>query len=123
MRHWKFFTLPVLIGVLLSIPRSAPGSGFRQYRSSAGLPLWLLRLCPVQLRSIRILRARVVQRRRLHRSRPLVPRSADFHGYVDNHFDPHHGYRGPVPGRGDVAFNHFHGNEMRDGARSRRRRP
>src|ERR1700678_3601973 len=22
---------------------------------------------------------------------------ANFHGTVDNHFDPHHGYKGPVP--------------------------
>jgi hypothetical protein len=34
---------------------------------------------------------------------------------VDNRFDPHHGYHGPFPERGDRAFNHFHGNEMRDG--------
>jgi hypothetical protein len=44
-----------------------------------------------------------------------------FHGYVDNHFDPHHGYRGPMPHRGDHADRdfhsgaRFHGNEMRDG--------
>ncbi len=45
-----------------------------------------------------------------------------FHGYVDNHFHPDHGYRGPMPARGEkpVAANrvdaaHFHGNEMRDG--------
>src|SRR5712664_1905872 len=29
---------------------------------------------------------------------------ADFHGHVDNHFDPHHGYRGPTPARGDKPF-------------------
>lgn len=45
----------------------------------------------------------------------------DFHGYVDNHFDPHHGYHGPLPGRGEHATRNlrgmrgFHGNEMRDG--------
>ncbi len=45
----------------------------------------------------------------------------DFHGYVDNHFDPHHGYHGPRPARGAHASRpmhampQFHGNEMRDG--------
>jgi hypothetical protein len=34
---------------------------------------------------------------------------------VDNRFDPHHGYRGPVPTRGAEAFNHFQANEARDG--------
>jgi hypothetical protein len=48
---------------------------------------------------------------------------AHFYGHVDNHFDPRHGYNGPVPNRGDHARpeNHldrmpnFHGNESRDG--------
>ena len=38
-----------------------------------------------------------------------------FYGHVDNRFDPHHGYAGPVPGRGERQFNHFHANEARDG--------
>jgi hypothetical protein len=38
-----------------------------------------------------------------------------FYGHVDNRFDPHYGYHGPLPGRGDRAFDHFHGNEARDG--------
>jgi len=38
-----------------------------------------------------------------------------FYGHVDNRFDPHNGYRGPVPERGAVRFNHFQGNEARDG--------
>ena len=40
---------------------------------------------------------------------------AGFHGHVDNRFDPHHGYNGPLPGRGSHAFNHFQANEARDG--------
>ncbi len=38
-----------------------------------------------------------------------------FYGHVDNRWDPHHGYHGPLPDRGDHAFYHFHGNEARDG--------
>jgi hypothetical protein len=38
-----------------------------------------------------------------------------FAGHVDNRFDPRHGYRGPVPHRGDEAHNNFRGNEARDG--------
>ena len=38
-----------------------------------------------------------------------------FYGHVDNRYDPHHGYVGPVPDRGAHAFEHFHGNEGRDG--------
>ena len=38
-----------------------------------------------------------------------------FVGHVDNRFDPHHGYVGPLPDRGAERFNHFHANEARDG--------
>jgi len=38
-----------------------------------------------------------------------------FYGHVDNRFDPRQGYRGPLPGRGAERFNHFQGNEARDG--------
>ena len=38
-----------------------------------------------------------------------------FYGHVDNRYDPRNGYSGPTPARGDRAFNHFQGNEARDG--------
>lgn len=45
-----------------------------------------------------------------------------FRGYVNNHFHPQHGYKGPMPHRGEKAEDarrvdaaHFKGNEMRDG--------
>ena len=38
-----------------------------------------------------------------------------FYGHVDNRYDPRRGYAGPMPERGDRPFNHFQGNEARDG--------
>jgi uncharacterized membrane protein YgcG len=38
-----------------------------------------------------------------------------FYGHVDNRYDPHHGYHGPMPSRGVEPFNHFQPNEARDG--------
>jgi hypothetical protein len=38
-----------------------------------------------------------------------------FYGHVDNRYDPHHGYAGPMPGRGEHPFSGFRGNEARDG--------
>jgi hypothetical protein len=38
-----------------------------------------------------------------------------FYGHVDNRFDPRLGYHGPLPERGAQPFNHFQGNEARDG--------
>jgi hypothetical protein len=48
---------------------------------------------------------------------------ADFRGHVDNRFDVHHGYNGPLPNHGDHLEasrspdhnDHFRGNEVRDG--------
>jgi hypothetical protein len=47
----------------------------------------------------------------------------EFRGHVDNHYDVQHGYRGPMPNRGDRPeptkrpgmTSNFKGNEMRDG--------
>lgn len=47
----------------------------------------------------------------------------DFHGTVNNHYDPHHGYKGHMPARGEKATpsrrperqTNFKGNESRDG--------
>ena len=45
----------------------------------------------------------------------------DFYGHVNNRFDPHYGYHGRLPERGERAerrpgrISHFRGNEMRDG--------
>jgi hypothetical protein len=38
-----------------------------------------------------------------------------FYGHVDNRYDPHHGYVGPMPARGAKPFEHFTANEARDG--------
>lgn len=48
---------------------------------------------------------------------------ANFHGHVNNHFDPQHGYKGPAPQHGDKPepskpaghVKNFKGNEVRDG--------
>jgi hypothetical protein len=46
---------------------------------------------------------------------PWFHGSHGFYGHVDNRYDPHNGYNGPFPGRGEQSFNHFHANEARDG--------
>src|SRR3984957_4401065 len=53
---------------------------------------------------------------------PWFHGAAEFRGHVNNKFHPDHGYKGPVPERGEktvpekrVDAAHFKGNEMRDG--------
>jgi hypothetical protein len=53
---------------------------------------------------------------------PWFHGASDFQGNVNNRFHPEHGYKGPMPQRGEKAepskrvdSAHFQGNEMRDG--------
>ncbi len=54
---------------------------------------------------------------------PWFHGAANFHGRVNNRFHPEHGYKGPLPQRGERAepskrldkVAHFKGNEVRDG--------
>jgi hypothetical protein len=53
---------------------------------------------------------------------PWFHGSENFRGHVNNNFHPDHGYKGPLPQRGEKAdpakrvdAAHFKGNEVRDG--------
>ncbi len=53
---------------------------------------------------------------------PWFHGSSNFRGHVDNNFHPEHGYKGPMPERGEKAAperanppKDFKGNEVRDG--------
>jgi len=53
---------------------------------------------------------------------PWFPGPSDFQGNVNNRLHPEHGYKGPLPQRGEkpepakrVDSAHFKGNEVRDG--------
>jgi hypothetical protein len=53
---------------------------------------------------------------------PWFHGNANFHGQVDNHYSPEHGYKGAMPERGEKASpehatppKNFKGNEVRDG--------
>lgn len=46
---------------------------------------------------------------------PWFHGSRGFYGHVDNRYDRRQGYSGPLPERGSQPFNHFQGNEARDG--------
>jgi hypothetical protein len=53
---------------------------------------------------------------------PWFHGAPEFYGHVNNKFHPEHGYKGPMPQRGEkpeparvVDSSHFKGNEVRDG--------
>jgi hypothetical protein len=100
------------------------GSGTDQGFNPAGsgLSVELLRISALCLLAMRILWPGMVLGGSFHRCRTVVPWPANFHGHVDNHFHPDHGYHRPTPARGEAAGHgwdghaeHFHGNEVHDG--------
>ena len=115
MYHWKFLALPVLIAALLSVPRSAPAQVSINIGAAPVCPYGYFDYAPYNCAPYGYYGPEWFSGGVFIGTGPWFHGSHDFHGYVDNRFDPHHGYGGPFPGRGDKAFNHFHGNEMRGG--------
>jgi len=74
MRYLKFLALPTLIVALLSIPRSATPQVSINVGVEPACPYGYYDFAPYHCAPYGLLRARVVQQRRVHRSRPLVPR-------------------------------------------------
>ena len=93
-------------------------AGIRQHWGSAGVPVWLLRLCiPMTVHPMATMGRIEFVGVCCYRGRPMVSRSARvLLAMSDNRYDPRHGYRGPFPAHGEQAFQpHFHANEAQDG--------
>src|SRR5713226_10390032 len=115
MRYWKFLALPTLIAAVLSIPSSAPAQVSINIGSEPVCPYGYYDVAPYNCAPYGYYGAEWFSGGVFIGAGPWFHGPRDFNGHVDNRFDPRHGYVGPHPDRGDKAFNHFHGNEMRDG--------
>ncbi len=115
MRHWKFLALSTLIAAFVSIPHSAPAQVSINIGAAPVCPYGYFDTAPYNCAPYGYYGPEWFTGGVFIGAGPWFHGPHDFHGHVDNRFDPHHGYRGPFPGRGDKAFNHFRGNEMRDG--------
>jgi hypothetical protein len=115
MRYWKFLDLPIMTFALLSIPRSAPAQVSINVGAEPACPYGFYDFAPYNCAPYGYYGPEWFNGGVFIGAGPWFHGSDDFQGHVDNRFDPHHGYAGPHPDRGDKAFNHFHGNEMRDG--------
>jgi hypothetical protein len=115
MRHWKFLIFPALIAVLLGMTSSAPAEVSINIGAAAVCPYGYFDYAPYNCAPYGYYGPEWFTGGVFIGAGPWFHGPHDFHGNVDNRFDPHHGYGGPFPGRGDKSFNHFRGNEMRDG--------
>src|SRR5260370_32776793 len=114
MRYWKFLALSTLIAALLSIPSSAAPQVSINIGAEAVCPYGYYDYKPYSCAPYGYYGPEWFNGGVFIGSGPWFHGAHDFHGHVDNRFDPHHGYHGPHPDHGDKAFNHFQGNEMRD---------
>jgi hypothetical protein len=115
MSHSKFLTLPILIAALLSIPSSAAAQVAINIGAEPVCPYGYYDFAPYNCAPYGYYGSEWFSGGVFIGAGPWFHGAHDFHGHVDNRFDPHHGYVGPTPEPRDKPFNHFHGNEMRDG--------
>jgi len=115
MHYRKCLALPSLITALLSIPNSAAAQVSINIGSGPVCPYGYYDFAPYNDTPYGYYGAEWFTGGVFIGAGPWFRGARDFHGHVDNRLDSHHGYAGPHPERGDKPFNHFHGNEMRDG--------
>ena len=115
MRYSKVLALPTLIAALLSVPGSALAAVSVGIGAAPNCPYGYYDYAPYNCAPYGYYGPGWFNNGVFIGAGPWFHGAHDFQGHVDNRFDPHHGYAGPHPNRGDKAFNHFHGNEMRDG--------
>jgi hypothetical protein len=114
MYNWKFLALPALIA-LLSVSRSAPAQVSIDIGVAPVCPYGYFDYAPYNCAPYGYYGPEWFTGGVFIGAGPWFHGHDGFYGHVDNRFDPHHGYSGPFPARGDIAFNHFHGNEIRGG--------
>jgi hypothetical protein len=116
MRYWKILAFPTLLAVLLIVPRSATAADVNiNIGTEPACPYGYYDYAPYSCAPYGYYGPEWFTGGVFIGAGPWFHGPEDFHGHVDNRFDPHHGYNGPHPDHGERAFNHFHGNEMRDG--------
>src|SRR5579859_5270755 len=115
MRNWKFIGVTSLLAGLFLLPGSAPAKVSINIGAEPACPYGYYDFSPYNCAPYGYYGPEWFNGGVFLGAGPWFHGSHGFFGHVDNRFDPHHGYHGPFPERGDRAFNHFRGNEMRDG--------
>jgi len=120
MRHWKLLVFPWLAAGLLTAARSAPAQVSISIGAPPVCPYGYYDIAPYSCAPYGYYGPEWFAGGVFVGAGPWFHGAHDFHGHVDNHFDPSHGYHGPYPVHDEKPVEHphateFHGNEMRDG--------
>jgi hypothetical protein len=115
MSHWKNFALPALAAALLSCAPAAPAQISVNIGVAPVCPYGYFDYAPYNCSPYGYYGPDWFNGGIFIGAGPWFHGHGGFYGHVDNRYDPNHGYHGPLPDRGAQQFNHFQGNEARDG--------
>jgi hypothetical protein len=116
MSYWKVLTLSAIAAVMFAVPSTAPAQISIAVGGPAPVcPYGYFDYAPYDCAPFGYYGQDWFTGGLFIGAGPWFHGPRGFYGHVDNRYDPHNGYRGPLPGRGAQAFNHFQGNEARDG--------
>lgn len=124
MRSWKLLALPALAAAFTLTTPAAPAQISVQIGAEPGCPYGYYAFAPYNCAPWGYYGPEWFNGGVFIGAGPWFHGPHGFHGYVDHHYDPHYGYHGPYPGRGEHGdphnFQHFdnhsfHGNAMHDG--------
>lgn len=100
MHYWKLIALFILITAVLSVPSFAPAQVSVQIGPEPGCPYGYYDFAPYNCAPYGYYGPEWFSGGVFIGAGPWFHGPHDFHGNVDNRFDPHHGYVGPHPERG-----------------------
>ena len=115
MSRWKYLALPVVSAALLSATSVTPAQIAVSIGAPPGCPYGYYDYAPYNCAPYGYYGPDWFAGGIFIGAGPWFHGPRGFYGHVDNRFDPHNGYHGPFPDRNEQPFNHFHGNEARDG--------
>jgi hypothetical protein len=126
MRPWKLLALPIVTAAMVSTIPAAPAQVSVNIGVAPVCPYGYYSYAPYNCAPYGFYGPEWFTGGVFLGAGPWFHGPHNFYGHVDEHFDPHHGYHGPYPNRGEhpdqARFQHFqghpeefHGGGMRDG--------
>src|SRR6202140_3667040 len=103
MRYWKVLALPTLIAALLSVPSSATAQVSVNIGAEPGCPYGYYDVAPYNCAPYGYYGPEWFSGGVFIGVGPWFHGASDFRGHVNNHYHPEHGYKGPMPARGEKA--------------------
>ncbi|HLY42879.1 MAG TPA: hypothetical protein VKR52_16815 [Terracidiphilus sp.] len=120
MKRFKFVLFSAVAGILLTVPQARAGQISVTIGAPPVCPYGYFDYAPYRCAPYGYYGPEWFRGGVFIGAGPWFHGREHFRGHIDNHFDPHYGYRGEYPHRGDRADRHpdrnreFRGRDMRE---------